>query len=1014
MAQLAPRAGFSNATRAASRLALALAAAWLLYACDNPACVFGPDGCNGSGSGGSSGLVATAPVDGQWIQFIEPTLTGTIPASTTTQLHPDSPIGLVFSESMSGASLANSVFLQDTASGGLGAPVQIATTLVADGRLLVIAPLQALTLGAQYQLAWLETAKPVDLQGQALKLPSNFVIGTFTVASTAPTPVRLLGTFPPALAIQQSGVGEFVALFDRKLNPLTITLASFDFKVNGVDPTFDALPQPLSLPGPTGVAVSDTRGYRWRSVDNQGLAAPLPPGQELQCSMSPAGAKISAADGSLLVPVIVRIDIASVSQPLSAEIVSLPTDAIGIDNVSGPKTLDIAVTLVDAQVDDKLGVYVFGNSLDLEPKLVALFRELTLSTTATVVHVTEDDLDLANDLGEGRLADGPLHLAFQQQRGSIVSPLRLLDADFSTSGVQTALFDTTRPSFVAWGSTGTDTVNFRSDLRDFALIGRASERIRSVEVATALGNNGVLTPAVGGTPAGLFVAAPVLLGTLTPAQMPLAFTATIYDNAYNAAAAPIPGSFRQLGASGPGAPLPGATITVEVFDAATLAALPNALVMTHEDVGGGTVFPVDAQVTDGAGLVTLSAGGSGDTLVSVDLAGYDLFTFEDVPTDRLSIPLSRTGSPPASIVGTVSTTNGTLPTIDRFAVDSRGFAQDEPLIPVGSCTQNPATGGYDCPFGPGLIRSNRIGITSVFGVEIPATEINYNVATFLRAFQIAIPVPQVGGGAASTVKLVVDTLLNDPTLDVEERGIDGPALSLDLNSTSGIDLGALDGDPRVLVQAQVRGHPGAGTVGLGVAFAGGANLWSVRCAYPGTADGIQDTPQDALGKLVTGGVIDPDLRLSIELRDTFGARVGRRTPFSLLGATLRPVSAPLILSPAPGASTGGASFDLVFSNAIPNAAGTPGLYRASLVAGGGGRGWTLWRPDLNDASGPSRTIHVPDLAALGGIALPNGAITAVVEAFGWAGFASDDFQWSDVEREYDSFSSGVPSAFTQP
>src|SRR5262245_1756369 len=128
------------------------------------------------------------------------------------------------------------------------------------------------------------------------------------------------------------------------------------------------------------------------------------------------------------------------------------------------------------------------------------------------------------------------------QRGAVTTPVRLLDADFSVTGLQSALLDTVRPTLTGLGTSGTDKGNFRSDLRDLALVGRANERIRAVEVSTtSLGNNGILTPTVGSTTGGLFVAAPVLLGTLTPAQLPLPFTAVIYDNALNSALVPIAG-----------------------------------------------------------------------------------------------------------------------------------------------------------------------------------------------------------------------------------------------------------------------------------------------------------------------------------------------------------------------------------------------------------------------------------------------------------------------------------------
>src|SRR5687768_8574600 len=133
-------------------------------ACDNPACVFGPSGCNGLPPGSSTGVPATVPVDHQWLQIGSPTISATIPASTATTLHPDSPMALVFSESMSASSLNNALIIEDPASGGFGPPIVFTGTLVGDGRVFVIAPVQPLTVGLELNLIWNEDAVPVDLQ----------------------------------------------------------------------------------------------------------------------------------------------------------------------------------------------------------------------------------------------------------------------------------------------------------------------------------------------------------------------------------------------------------------------------------------------------------------------------------------------------------------------------------------------------------------------------------------------------------------------------------------------------------------------------------------------------------------------------------------------------------------------------------------------------------------------------------------------------------------------------------
>src|SRR5688572_30096623 len=114
----APRADRRTGSfRSAGAAALAIAVGWLVPACDNPACVFGPTGCNGSAPGSSSGIAATLPANHQWIQIGAPSVTATIPPSSQTLLHPDSPFALVFSESMSAASLTSALLIDDPSSG---------------------------------------------------------------------------------------------------------------------------------------------------------------------------------------------------------------------------------------------------------------------------------------------------------------------------------------------------------------------------------------------------------------------------------------------------------------------------------------------------------------------------------------------------------------------------------------------------------------------------------------------------------------------------------------------------------------------------------------------------------------------------------------------------------------------------------------------------------------------------------------------------------------------------------
>ncbi|MDE0891803.1 MAG: hypothetical protein OSB14_06440, partial [Planctomycetota bacterium] len=83
-----------------SAWALALLLTQLLTGCDNPACVFGPGGCQeagasgGGGGGGEEGLIANPPQDGERLTPSAPEVTAFFPGNGA---HPETPIVLTFS-----------------------------------------------------------------------------------------------------------------------------------------------------------------------------------------------------------------------------------------------------------------------------------------------------------------------------------------------------------------------------------------------------------------------------------------------------------------------------------------------------------------------------------------------------------------------------------------------------------------------------------------------------------------------------------------------------------------------------------------------------------------------------------------------------------------------------------------------------------------------------------------------------------------------------------------------------
>ncbi len=330
---------------------------------------------------------------------------------------------------------------------------------------------------------------------------------------------------------------------------------------------------------------------------------------------------------------------------------------------------------------------------------------------------------------------------------------------------------------------------------------------------------------------------------------------------------------------------------------------------------------------------------------------------------------------------------------------------------MSSCTFNFSAQSHECGFGPVLLKPGGPRAASLVGVSVPSNAFSFSAAGFLQAFSLELPLDAVAPGANDDYDLRVDQLLSDAGTPVEQQAVAGPAAALDATGLMGVDLNDLDGDPRVSVEALVRGLGGASLVGFGAALdpvGSPADSWSLRSAVAGLADPTSGKyAGDLVGELISDRVIDDDLFLRVELADSAGNRSGRRQRFSALGGTVTPLEVAAILSPASGGNTVTEGFDVSFQHVLSGVAGT-GLYRVTLV-GASGRSWTLVRPATGGGS-----VHVPDLVAAGGSGLPNGPIAASVEAFAWPGFSTSAFLFSDVSREHDRFSAGAPISFDKP
>jgi hypothetical protein len=975
------------------------------------------------------------PVDGEHLLAGVPTLVSHFPGGTTVDRK--TPIVLTFSESLA-PNTVNIAFQlsQEDFTGSL----PVASALVGDGHMVILYPLTDLLPAKTYSLSYRENVVLTDRTGQAVFKPADLLIGSFTTATTEPIAPTVVATWPPDLATGVSTTSEIDVVFSRPMDPTSVDTSSFVVTTDGVPPIVNPVPLPVTITTQQG-SVPDTRAFRYKILDGAGnpvpfgtLAEPLGTGANVRVELSPTGHPIrelpsmQGGTPAVLANKVFTFTTATFSPPLGAEITEGPPDAIGIDQISGPSNLAIRVDLADAADGDRLGVYLFGKQPGVaqNANTIALLREFDLEPPFTEFTITALEIDLVSSASPlaARFQDGSVNMAFYVKRGTVVSPVRLLDVDAVTKGVQAPILDTVRPTLQGLGTSGNVVSTFRSDMRDVVLVGRASEALRAARVTTRLGTNeiefGTAPPVVGSHSSGLFIAAPVRtrdvvpvpVGVLDPMSSPLDYTLEIFDRALNTATA-VSGQFTQVAAASNGTPGPFADVTVDVVNSVTLAPVAGASVYVHENFRGDFSLVGPAVLTDVTGRAVVSPALFGDTIVTVDARsqGFDLFTFDGVPTDHVGIPLRPTALLNANVAGALSTTDVNIagPVYSRAVADTRFPTPGETLLPVPVCSPitiaQPISG---CPFGPAPILARKIGAESAIVVRDPSSAFEFSALTYLKAFQISLPIPPADPGASQPNTLSITQVLDAGTLDPEERPIDvAPRAFIT------VDYPMLAGQPRVRVEARTPGLDRAVTVGRGLAFSDLAlpDTYGLRAAYPGSADGIQDVPSDELGSLVTKGTIEADLMLRAEVLDTTGNRAGVRPRLSSTTLTLIPPAPPAAIGFAATASALGV--ELSFADVIPDAAAEPGLYRVTLVDTTG-LSWTIWRLDAPDAAGPNAIVHLPRIGAGDTLPVAPGNLRVRISAFAWPGLDVEHLMWTDVEREHDLFAHAVEVMLTPP
>jgi hypothetical protein len=1005
-------------SRPSPALALLVSLAFTCGACnDNVTCVF-TTGCVGGG-GAISDNEAVLPIDGEWIVDGPPEIDAVFPSSA--QNAGSTPIVLLFSETMQADSLQRAI---EIVADGTSQPVAgVTQALVSDGRVLVLLPSPADALDpGHYVVRLADDALPLDLTGQELAADPQAELGEFTVVTSPASTPRLVATFPRDGADDQSETTEIVAVFDRPVLPQSVDARSFDVRVNGNNPIFDPPAAALT----SGAGTADTRVFLYRSLGLDGRPAPLGTGAQVQLRLSPAGDPIEEADGGILPAATIDFETLAFSPPISASLTSVPSDAIGLANLTKGNARELEVEVkVDRDTtlaNDSVDLVLFGVEKSSEPDAprIALQQSVRLSGPTpidTATFLREDvPLQFSDDPEDTRLEDGSVTFAFRARRGSVVTPVRLLDLDPDPDTIQDPLLDTAAPEVVELvGSTGTS--SFRSDQRGLSLAGTADEELRAVDLTPRDANEA--PPVVGSTPSGsmgehVFLAAPVDFGVLASGSA--MYEAVAFDVALNPSAM-VSGTFTQLGTVGPDPYDPGDPILVEVFDSRTLELIDGALVLVHSDLGNGLDFPLfqsDTTRSDGTVALGTADAPSVAAIVTVVRAGYDLFTLHGTPCTRLSVPLRRSNQPDASASGTVRTSDSGavafLPGLARRFDDSRRAVELPRGFPSLGCTTTAEL--VTCAHVNEPIRAAQLGARSFFAGNFSQSFDGFQTSLLLRAFTLVVPFQPVDVGEDQFGQLEVFALLDDPDAPAEDAASKVPEFTFQVDPASGVDLAGLTDDPEttgapfVTVETLVPGVPGAIAAAQGLAFEQGAgtNRWTIRAAQPGAIT--------MAGSLGADGRVDTDPFVRVEVLDVHGNAAGVRPRVSSLpadgSAVLRALHVPAQLAPAGGAQSGGEAFTLLLTHAIDRT--EPGLYRAELLDSAG-RGWDLWRFD--SAGSADVEIRVVDVGEAGGAGLLDGDLRSTVSAFAWGPLVSTDFFWSDVEREFELFSRAAPLIFAK-
>lgn len=921
----------------------------------NPNVVLDPDNPGGGGGGGGppppkpDGARA-APADGGLYVDGRPSVTAIVPRPGAFGVDVLAVVGIWFRESVQPATVtAQTLVIRPSGVGNSeGLQVPYLSIWLAGDRCLVLQPATPLLPGTTYEVV--ANDEILDLDGQRLVTPATGILGTFRTASqTTGLAPKVLGSFPPAGAVNQPNDHPAILLFSKPVDHTGISAA-------------------VHLRNLTDGGLADydvSADEEFRHAGNRVFEFPhRDDGADLyadvRLSVDPTITDLEFFPHPLASGYFASWRTLGFARPAAVS----PFDADPGDPF--PPVVN-AANFDDFQVDVQTGVSAksgdFVTLIAHEQDGSVQVRDVKLAGGGA----PRFHLDLSDDKGKLLFATGAdVVLASFVKRGPFRSTVQVARTPDGEPAVVPV--DATPPLLTAFGPpAGTFGSQFLSDAPELRPYGRATEPIGRVKVRFPPGGAAKKRDVASPPTSGFFAGPSFDLGVVGGGPFP--FDVLLTDAAGNAAPAAIPATATFRGFVG-SVPLAGGSLKVGAYDPVTLAPVANAQVFV-EAFGGGAEA---SGLTGSDGTVTF-AGRAGAQTVTVFATDRQAVSVVGLGATEVSVPLEQRVAPLGDLGPTVTGASSGVVTVSGSLLAEDDGLADADLV---------QTLDLDQFFGSGLTaRLQRPGWFAAFHELQPFPA----AGGYFRFFALDPPVisePSSGGD------------LRPPRFTLGEssnEALSATDYQYPLAVTLGAGFDAPAASAGAMAFAKVPGLDHLAAVGAGaVSGASGEAEVEILLHAAAAAEGasssevlIQAHGVDSEGDFVAARAAAPLAASPGAVPLTFpgipevvGAWVGAGHPFT------RPFTATL----APGS---GFYRIVIRDNAVP-----PNTWSVwiSATAGAGG---ALTLPTLK--SSPTSAAGTPPLDSA-----PGAVWRAFAEAYRMpAGFAEIGFFWSTLRRDATGF-----------